>query len=146
MNKNLRQAKILGLVRFDPILSQSELSRKLKAEDIKVTQATLSRDLRELGLIKTSQGYKQAEHLNRVESNHYQHQTIVQFMTEAEAAGNLVVVKTNPGNASPVARSLDTIGWHEIVGTVAGDDTVLVVTSGASAARAVKKRLLELAN
>ena len=70
--------------------------------------------------------------------------TILQFMVEAEAAGNLVVVRTHPGNASPVARSLDTIGWKEIVGTVAGDDTILVVTANAAAARLIKQRLLAL--
>ena len=66
------------------------------------------------------------------------------FMVEAEAAGNLVVVRTHPGNASPVARSLDTIGWKEIVGTVAGDDTILVVTANAAAARLIKQRLRAL--
>ena len=65
-------------------------------------------------------------------------------MVEAEAAGNLVVVRTHPGNASPVARSLDTIGWKEIVGTVAGDDTILIVTANAATARLIKQRLLAL--
>jgi transcriptional regulator of arginine metabolism len=147
MSKNLRQTKILNLVRSYPILSQTDLARKLKAQGFSVTQATLSRDLRELNLIKTSRGYQPPGHLKVPENNHNQQRhTIVQFMIEVKAAGNLVVVKTNPGNAGPVARSLDTIAWPEIVGTVAGDDTILVVTSDAPAADAVKKRLLGLAS
>lgn len=145
MNKNLRQGKILNLIQADSILSQTQLSRRLKAEGVKATQATLSRDLRELNLLKTPEGYRLPEQLGSRGANlNHQRQTILQFMTEAEAAGNLVVVKTNPGNASPVARSLDTMGWREIVGTVAGDDTVLVVTASASAAQLVKRRLLAL--
>ncbi len=145
MHKNLRQTKILNLIQADAISSQTQLSRRLKSEGVSVTQATLSRDLRELNLLKTPEGYRLPEHVRLAGSNpNHQQQTIVQFMTEAQAAGNLVVVKTNPGNASPVARSLDTIGWPEIVGTVAGDDTILVVTATASSAQLVKRRLLAL--
>lgn len=147
MQKNLRQAKILNLVRARPVLSQIELGRKLRSAGIKVTQATLSRDLRELNLVKTASGYQPPDRLNQTESSHSQQRhTIAQFMTEVEAAGNLVVVKTNPGNASPVARCLDTIGWQEIVGTVAGDDTILVVTRDAPTARMVRKRLTGMAH
>jgi transcriptional regulator of arginine metabolism len=146
MSKNLRQTKILNLVRAYPILSQLELARQLKAAGLTATQATLSRDLRELNLIKTTQGYRPPDALGSVEGNHNQQRhTISQFVTEVAAAGNLVVVKTNPGNASPVARALDTIGWREIVGTVAGDDTILVVTPDQPKARLVRKRLMELA-
>ncbi|MCI0625389.1 MAG: hypothetical protein L0387_27710 [Acidobacteria bacterium] len=146
MSKHRRQTKILNLVQTRPVLSQTQLSQRLKAEGVHVAQATLSRDLRALNLVKTPKGYKLPEQLGAVETNsNQQRQTILQFMTEAEAAGNLVVVKTNPGNASPVARSLDTIGWTEIVGTVAGDDTILIVTANAAAARLVRRRLLALA-
>ena len=110
-----------------------------------MAQATLSRDLRALNLVKTQNGYKLPDQLVAVKSNSNQDGlTILQFMVEAEAAGNLVVVRTHPGNASPVARSLDTIGWKEIVGTVAGDDTILVVTANAATARLVRQRLLAL--
>jgi transcriptional regulator of arginine metabolism len=145
MNKNLRQSKIVNLVQRErPISTQIELSRKLSAEGITVTQGTLSRDLRELNLLKTPEGYRLPAQLQNAANPNHQRQTIVQFMTEAQAAGNLVVVKTNPGNASPVARSLDTIGWGEIVGTVAGDDTILVVTANAATARLVTRKLLAL--
>ena len=147
MNTQRRRAKILSLIQKGPVLSQTQLSQRLKAEGFQVAQATLSRDLRALNLVKTQTGYKLPEQLGAMKGNsNQQGLTILQFMVEAEAAGNLVVVKTHPGNASPVARSLDTIGWTEIVGTVAGDDTILVVTANAAAARLIKQRLLALGN
>jgi transcriptional regulator of arginine metabolism len=145
MLKRRRQSKILSLVQAHPVASQAALARQLSAEGIQVTQATLSRDLHELNLVKTGEGYKlPGQLLPNAGSFQQQQKTIAQFMTEAEAAGNMVVVKTNPGNAPPVARSLDNIGWNEIVGTVAGDDTIIVVTKGSLAARSVWKRLMEL--
>ena len=146
MIKRRRQSKILSLVQSRPVSSQAVLAQQLSAEGIQVTQATLSRDLHELNLVKTVEGYKlPGQLLPNSGSSQQQQQTIAQFMTEAEAAGNMVVVKTNPGNAPPVARSLDNIGWNEIIGTVAGDDTIIVVTKGSLAARTVRKRLLEIA-
>lgn len=145
MKAQRRRTKILNLIQTRQVLSQTQLSHRLKAEGVQVAQATLSRDLRALNLVKTTKGYKLATELGAVEADsHQQRLTILQFMVEAEAAGNLVVVRTHPGNASPVARSLDTIGWKEIVGTVAGDDTILVVTPSASTARLIKRRLLAL--
>ena len=145
MNTQRRRTKILSLIQRAPVLSQTQLSQRLKAEGFQVAQATLSRDLRALNLVKTQTGYKLPEQLGAMKGNsNQQGLTILQFMVEAEAAGNLVVVKTHPGNASPVARSLDTIGWKEIVGTVAGDDTILIVTANATAARLIKRRLLAL--
>jgi transcriptional regulator of arginine metabolism len=145
MSTQRRRTRILKLIQKGPVLSQTQLGQRLKSEGFQVAQATLSRDLRALNLVKTQSGYKLPEQLGVVEGNRNQQGlTILQFMVEAEAAGNLVVVRTHPGNASPVARSLDTIGWKEIVGTVAGDDTILVVTANAAAARLIKQRLLAL--
>ena len=145
MNTQRRRTRILSLIQKGPVLSQTQLSQRLKAEGFQVAQATLSRDLRALNLVKTQTGYKLPEQLGAMKGNsNQQGLTILQFMVEAEAAGNLVVLKTHPGNASPVARSLDTIGWKEIVGTVAGDDTILIVTANATAARLIKRRLLAL--
>jgi len=147
MNTQRRRTRILNLIQTRPVLSQTQLGQRLKAEGVQVAQATLSRDLRALNLVKTTKGYKLAEQLGAVEGNSNQLRlTILQFMIEAEAAGNLVVVRTHPGNASPVARSLDTIGWKEIVGTVAGDDTILVVTANVATARLIRGRLLALSD
>jgi transcriptional regulator of arginine metabolism len=145
MTKQRRHAKILNLIQTRPVLSQIELGQRLKMEGVVVTQATLSRDLHALNLVKTPHGYKLPEQLRPAAGNSDQQRlTILQFMIEAEAAGNLVVVKTHPGNASPVARCLDTIGWKEIVGTLAGDDTILVVTANVPTARVIQRRLLAL--
>lgn len=147
MNTQRRRTKILNLIQKRPVISQTQLSERLQAEGFHVAQATLSRDLRALNLVKTQNGYKLPEQLGAVEHNSSQQRmTILQFMIEAEAAGNLVVVKTHPGNASPVARSLDTIGWKEIVGTLAGDDTILIVTANVATARLVRQRLLAMGN
>ena len=143
MIKHRRQSKILSLVQSRPVASQAALAHQLSVEGIHVTQATLSRDLHELNLVKTAEGYKlPGQLLPHAASPQQQQHTIAQFMTEAQIAGNMVVVKTNPGNAPPVARSLDNIGWNEIIGTVAGDDTIIVVTKGSLAARTVRRRLL----
>ena len=145
MNTQRRRTKILSLVQKGPVLSQTQLSQRLKGEGFQVAQATLSRDLRALNLVKTQNGYKLPEQLGAMKGDSNQPGlTILQFMVEAEAAGNLVVVRTHPGNAPPVARSLDTIGWKEILGTVAGDDTILVVTANATTARLTMRRLLAL--
>jgi transcriptional regulator of arginine metabolism len=145
MNTQRRRTRILNLVQTQPVLNQAQLGQRLKAKGFPVAQATLSRDLRALNLVKTQNGYTLPEQLGAAPGNADQQRlTILQFMIEAETAGNLVVVKTQPGNAPPVARSLDAIGWKEIVGTVAGDDTILVAAASAAAARLVKRRLLAL--
>jgi len=148
INKTQRQHKILKLVRAGEVISQLDLSRRLKKDGIQVTQATLSRDLHDLHLVKTSEGYRLPESLNHLAGNHSHfplRQSVSQSMTEVTAAHNIVVVKTHPGNASSLALSLDNAGWAEIVGTVAGDDTILVVTPDASKARGLRKRLTALA-
>jgi len=148
MHKIHRHNKILQLIRSKHIASQADLSIRLQNEGIQVTQATLSRDLRDLNLVKTPRGYKLPEALSHSSGNYsprHLRETLMQFVTEVAAASNMVVVKTHPGNASSLALSLDNMGWKDIVGTVAGDDTILVVTRDAVKARAVKKRLMEWA-
>jgi transcriptional regulator of arginine metabolism len=106
----------------------------------------LSRDLRELNLVKTPLGYRRAAELAvSSKDDHRVRHTISQFMTEVSAVSNLVVIRTSPGSAHPVALSLDSSGWRDIVGTVAGDDTVLVVARSVPAARSLKKRIQALA-
>jgi transcriptional regulator of arginine metabolism len=149
MTRAQRHQRILKAIRSTPILSQGDLCRHLKEEGIQVTQATLSRDLRDLNLVKTPQGYKLPEGLTPSSASQaplHLRQTLSQSMTEVAAAHNMVVVKTYPGNASFLALSLDNVGWKDIVGTVAGDDTILVITPDAARARTLKRRLMQLAN
>ena len=118
MTKNFRHGQILKLVHTQPVHTQEDLARLLRAVGIETTQVTLSRDVRELGLVKTPEGYRE---MGR--------ETGPQFhLLTVKTAQNLVVLKTAPGNASSVAAALDREAWGEIVGTIAGDDTILVIT------------------
>jgi transcriptional regulator of arginine metabolism len=139
MNKSYRQGQILKLIRANSIHTQEELARELKAIGIVATQVTLSRDIRELRLAKTSDGYRQIA----AEPSGPDLATVVaELLLDARAAQNLIVLKTSPGNANPLAVALDRAEWPEIVGTIAGDDTVLVVTPNAPTAESVRKKLL----
>ncbi len=143
MNKAYRQGQILRLIRARPIRTQEELARELKRAGIETTQVTLSRDIRELGLVKTPQGYRPLGSGSTAGGPGLA-QLAAEFLHDARVAQNLVVLKTSPGHANTVAVALDREEWPEIVGTVAGDDTILVVAPDARRARAVRARLLKL--
>lgn len=139
MNKSYRQGQILNLIRRKPIHTQEELARELAACGISATQVTLSRDIRELGIVKTPSGYRQLEtnpHASGIAS------AAAEFLRDIRVAQHTVVLKTSPGNASALAVCLDREDWPEIVGTVAGDDTILVVAPDNATARALHARLL----
>ena len=141
MNKSYRQGQILKLIRAHRIHTQEELARELRRLGIAATQVTLSRDMRELGLAKTPQGYRQVA----PETAGPDLATLTaEFVQDVRTAQNLVVVKTSPGHANSVAVALDREQWAEIVGTVAGDDTSLVVAADTRTAQAVRTKLLEL--
>jgi transcriptional regulator of arginine metabolism len=129
MSKLSRHAAIRQAVNRGAVASQDDLRRLLYRSGHRVTQATLSRDIHELGLVKTAEGYTfpngngdlSDAWLPSVEK------LIRDFVYEVRAAQNLVVVKTSAGSAQPVAAAIDAEEWPEIVGTVAGDDVILVV-------------------
>jgi transcriptional regulator of arginine metabolism len=140
MNKAFRQGQILKLIRNKRILTQDDLARELKlSQGIDATQVTLSRDIRDLGLLKTPEGYRQvaaATPAPDVES------IAAELLQDVRVAQNLIVLRTSPGNANALAVALDRADWPEIVGTVAGDDTVLVVTPDGNAAQKLRVKLL----
>jgi transcriptional regulator of arginine metabolism len=145
MAKVARQNVILTLVKEGPIESQDGLRRHLSKRGFRVNQATLSRDIHELGLVKTSKGYtlpsseQLAEpHLPPVA------RLLRQFVRDVRQAQNLLVIKTVVGSAQPVAAALDAAGWAEIVGTVAGDDTLLIVSADKKTAHRLALRVQEL--
>jgi transcriptional regulator of arginine metabolism len=139
MSKLSRHNKITELIANEAIYTQEDLRNQLRRSGIHVNQATLSRDLRELGLVKTVNGYAlpatedagtpmpALEHLLR------------EFVVDVREAENLLVLKTTPGSAQPVAAALDSSEWPDIVGTIAGDDTILIIT----AARAICHKMAE---
>jgi transcriptional regulator of arginine metabolism len=141
MNKAFRQGQILNLIRTRPIRTQEELATALKAVGIPATQVTLSRDIRELRLAKTADGYRQLT----PESGGPSLATLAaEFLHDIRPAQNLLVLKTSPGHANSVAVALDQENWPEIVGTVAGDDTILVIAPDAATAATLRTRLLAL--
>lgn len=141
--KTRRQSAILEAVQRGPIRSQEQLRRAIRAAGFRVTQATLSRDIRELGLVKAdgayqtpvqagSNGHGTKPMLNRAVSD---------YLTRVDQVQQLVVLRTGPGQAQLLGVALDSARLPELVGTIAGDDTILAITRDARHARSLIKRL-----
>ena len=141
MSKSYRQGQILKLIRAKRIHTQEELAQELKKQGIAATQVTLSRDLRELRLVKTREGYQE---MASEEAGPQLRLLAAEFLQDVLRAQNLVVLKTAPGHANSVAVALDGEEWPEIVGTIAGDDTILVIAPDNPTAEAVQEKLLGL--
>ena len=141
MSKLSRHAAVRDVIATREVSSQEELRRLLFRRGHRVTQATLSRDIHELGLVKTAEGYKvpqgeEAEiHLPSIE------RLIQEFVYDVKTAQNLVVVKTSPGSAQPVSAAIDAEEWEEAVGTIGGDDTILAIASNAKSAGKLAQRI-----
>ena len=136
-----RRAKVVSLVESGVIHSQADLVKELKKSGYKVTQATASRDLEEVGAVRGSHGYQLAnssdDSLSRV-------LTTEKLIISVEASGNLAVVRTPPGGAQLLASNLDHAGLKSIIGTIAGDDTVMVVSRKSNGGAELAKELLAL--
>jgi transcriptional regulator of arginine metabolism len=145
MDKVYRRTQIVDLLRNDEVETQDDLRRRLARRGIHVTQATVSRDIEELGLVKTRTGYRLPDATVPV-ANLEPSLAIVlkEFLTEALQAANLVVLKTRPGNAHSVAVALDANPWDEVVGTIAGDDTIFIATPSSHQAEVIRKKILAL--
>lgn len=145
MNKSLRQRLILELLQQGPLSSQEELQRALRKRGVRVGQATLSRDIRDLRLSKTSNGYAlpQDESLAGLALPPIS-RLVREFVFEVRTAQNLLVIKTSVGSAQPVAAALDEKDWPEAVGSVAGDDTILIVCPDKDDARKLANRIEEM--
>ena len=142
MSKPLRQRAILELLERGPIPSQEDLQRILNRRGFDVGQATLSRDVRDLGLVKTSEGYTLAQGDNSSDASLPPVSRLVrEFVLGTRMAQNLLVIKTSVGSAQPVAAALDGEDWEEAVGTIAGDDTILMVCPDKKAAKRLESRI-----
>jgi transcriptional regulator of arginine metabolism len=145
MDKLYRRTQILQLLRTEAVATQEELRRKLARRGLHVTQATVSRDIEELGLVKTHEGYRLPDAPEPVPPPQPALPVILkEFLLDACQASHLVVLKTHPGNAHTVAAALDAEQWPEVVGTVAGDDTIFVATPAARRAARLRKKILAL--
>lgn len=141
--KTLRQGQILKLVSREPIENQDALCRRLRAEGLRVTQATVSRDVHELRLVKTERGY-QPLGAEAAPAGPALPRMARESIRDLRPAQNLLVLKTPPGGAQSLGAALDAEGWPEVVGTVAGDDTILVISGNARQRVTVEKRLKEM--
>jgi transcriptional regulator of arginine metabolism len=141
MTKTYRQGQILKLIRGKRIGTQEELAQELKSLGIAATQVTLSRDIRDLRLVKTREGYQE---MAPEETGPEFKLLAAEFLLDVLRAQNLVVLKTSPGHANSVAVALDGEKWPEIVGTLAGDDTIVVITPDNPTAESIQEKLLEL--
>ena len=147
--KARRQSVILDVIQQQPVRNQEQLRRLVRAAGFDVTQATLSRDVRELGLVKGgaaaayqspavagSNGHSPKALLNRA---------VADYLTRVDRVQQLVLLRTGPGQAQLLGVALDSARLPELVGTIAGDDTILAIARDARGARALVKRLEGLA-
>ena len=141
MTKTYRQGQILKLIRGAKITTQEDLASELGKMGIAATQVTLSRDIRDLRLVKTRDGYQE---MAPEETGPQFSMLAAEFLKDVLRAQNLVVLKTSPGHANSVAVALDNEKWPQVVGTIAGDDTILVITPDTPTGEAVQEKLLEL--
>lgn len=134
MQKDLRQQKILGLIRSKTVGTQAELRNLLERSGVPATQSSVSRDLEELGVVKHHGRYT----VPRVNGN-------ARGLLSLDAAGEcLVVARTEPGLASSVAVEIDGAGIDEIVGTLAGEDTIFIAVNDRKTQRVAMKRIWEI--
>lgn len=148
--KARRQMRIMDIVRRQAVHTQGELAEILRAEGIPVTQATLSRDIRELNLVKvpTPEGRARYSPPPEGQSAHTAERVrryLEDSVLELDEAENLLLVKSLPGTAPAVASAIDALRWPEVAGTVAGDDTTLVVVRERRLVPPVRARLWRLA-
>jgi transcriptional regulator of arginine metabolism len=145
MTKLARHKTILELASNGPLASQEELQRALGKRGFKVGQATLSRDIHELGLVKSGEGYVLPNGNGAGDPTLPPVSRLVrEFVLDVRPAQNLLVVKTAVGSAQPVAAALDSEAWPEVVGTIAGDDAILIVSPNKKATGKLANRIREM--
>lgn len=146
--KQQRQAVILELIGSNQVGSQEELRQLLEGRGVVATQATLSRDLRELGLVRVpgddGPHYALPE-MVAGESALSLEILLPQLFSRMDGVSELLVLHTLPSGAQPVSEAIDAAGWREVLGTIAGENTILIVCRSAQARQEVSNRITELA-
>ena len=150
-DKRLRQNKILDLIARQSVRTQQELADLLSEKGVDTTQSTLSKDIKELGLIKAPDEDGGVRYCAPAQTVAPHRQDVLQrelldFMTGFDSADNLLVLKTAAGNASGVCAAIDAMRWPEIVGTVAGDDTIFIACKTPAHARDLQQRIEGIVN
>jgi len=147
--KHDRQSAVLQLIGGRQISSQEELKQLLLAQGWTVTQATLSRDLRDLGVVRAPSGGGVRYLLPEMvidDSKPSIDSLLPQLFSRIDGVGELIVLHTLPSGAQPIAEAVDSQGWPEIIGTLAGENTILIVCRSAEARQVLTERLIGLAN
>jgi transcriptional regulator of arginine metabolism len=151
LSKHQRQHRITLLIEQQPVSSQAQLVDLLGAAGVEATQATVSRDLEEIGAVKVRAAGGESIYAvpelpkNRVAPEDHLRRVLGEWVVEVAASANLVVVRTPPGSAHVVASALDRAALPDIVGTVAGDDTIMVVAEERVGGAKLARRLSGLA-
>jgi transcriptional regulator of arginine metabolism len=146
-----RHARIVELIRDKAIRSQTELAELLAGEGVQVTQATLSRDLEELGAVKVSGAYLIPEDGKRPLRETTEQgparllRLLRELLTGVDHSGNMAILRTPPGAAQFLASALDRSGLTDVVGTIAGDDTIFVVARDVTGGKALAEKLADWA-
>jgi transcriptional regulator of arginine metabolism len=151
VTKAARRRRIVELIGREPVHSQAELARLLADDGIVVNQATLSRDLEELGAVKVRHDggalvYAVPSPENAPVAESRLSRVLAELLVAAEHSGNMVVLRTPPGAAQFLASALDRAELPDVIGTVAGDDTILVIARAVDGGAAVVQRLVTLAD
>lgn len=148
-SKQERQSAVLQLIGSHQVANQEELKRLLAARGVSVTQATLSRDLRDLGIVRAP-GEDGARYMLPEmiadEAKPSLDGLLPQLFSRIDGVGELLVLHTLPSGAQPIAEALDSQGWPEIIGTLAGENTVLIICRSAQARGTLAERIVRLAN
>lgn len=157
ITKTARQARIIAVLEQHPVRSQSELAELLAAEQIQVTQGTLSRDLVEVGALRVrgqdghlvyavpADGGDRTPQVGEFATFETRLVRLCsEVLVSAEASANLVVLRTPPGAAQYFASAIDRVSWDSVLGTIAGDDTILLITRDPAGGSAIADRFLEM--
>ncbi len=147
--KNARQMKILEIIETYPTETQEELAERLLENGIKATQATISRDIKELQLVKVARpdGKQVYASIAQRGQNYDErvHNVFRQTVTSIQRAQNLIVIRTLPAMAQGAALAIDSLDWPEIAGTIAGDDTIFVAVFDQDRSEEIMLRFRKLA-
>ena len=143
MIKKARQGIIVDVIRKNVVRSQEELAALLQHDGVATTQATLSRDIRELGLVKVRGSYQDAQEVHSTPPDDSLRRAFEQYVIKTGISGNIVMIKTSPGNAHSIGAVFDAAKWPEVLGTVAGDDTIFVLIKDIRLGAKVLKKIQE---
>jgi len=143
-----RHAKILDIIEKYDIVTQDELAERLREQGMDVTQATISRDIKELRLVKVMNSEGKTKYTAINNDSGVLNEKLLTILrggyVSSDYANNILVIKTLPGMAPAVASSIDSLGWAAIVGTIAGDDTIMVVTRAERIAEELQEKIFQL--